>query len=209
MAHDISRPLAGGWPASPAPRPVSGPPIPFLPLGRLPDALDARYPRRWGRRALRFAAGVWWLPLAIYLAQAVTALAEHAVAHGPRSLVDARLLMAALRLGWAPGLAEERPVGVVVLAAGGTALLFALAGGWRVGRWARADRVREAQVLVLRLARPEERTDPTWMRRALLPAMEWRLRRHRVRHRLTTLATVALAVGGGVALALVIAPVAM
>lgn len=207
MAHFVSQPLLRGW-SAPAPSAPSEAPIPFVPLGRLPDALDARYPRHGRQRALRFVAELWWLPFAIYLVQAAATLVRHALAQGPWSLADARLLLAALRLGWAPALASERPVGLVLLVASGVTLLVALMGGWSAGRWAQADRVREAQVLVLRLARPEERTNLAWMRRALLPAMEWRLRQHRVRRRLTTLALLALAVCGGVALALVLAPVA-
>lgn len=209
MAHDISRPIGRDWQAKPALRTVSGPPIPLLPPGSLPDAFDARYPRRWWLRALRFVFGLWWLPLAVYLVQALTSLATHAIAHGLRSLASVPLVLAALRLRWALGLAAERPVGLVLLVAGGVALLAALMGGWRLGRWARADRVREAQVLVLRLARPEERTNPAWMRRALLPAMEWRLRQHRTRRRLATLALLALALAGGVALALKFVPAGM
>src|SRR5690348_1061902 len=107
MAHEFSQSAVRA--SGPRYRPVA--PEPPVPLVRYPDAFDARYPRRWALRALRFGVGLWWLPLVAYLSQAAATLVRHALAHGPRSLANAHLALAALRASWAPALAAQRPAG--------------------------------------------------------------------------------------------------
>jgi hypothetical protein len=203
VPHVVSQPLA--WPSRPrsalASRFLS--PSPSLPVpAPLPDAYDRRYPRRWWVRLVRFGAEVWWLPVVAYLAQAATLLAQQTAARGAGTLADGSVMAAALRLDWAQSIALEQPQALPLLALAAVALVLALVGAVRAGRWARADRALEAQVLVLRLARPHERMDPDWMERAMLPAMEWRLRQHRLRRRWAMLALVLLAAAVGAALAL-------
>jgi len=216
VTHYVSQPLV--WPSrprsalashSPSPSPSPSPSLPVSVPLPLPDAYDRRYPRRWWVRLARFAAGVWWLPVVVYLAQATALLAQQTATRGAGTLADGMVIAAALRLDWAQSIALEQPQTLPLVALAAVALVLALVGAVRAGRWARTDRVLEAQVLVLRLARPHERMDPLWMERAMLPAMEWRLRQHRMRRRRAMLALALLAAAAGAALALAHLPPAL
>src|SRR5262249_51648005 len=150
-------------------------------LGALPDPYDTRYPRRLWLRAVRLAAGVWWLPLVVYVSQAMATLSWQLLIGDVAFLTDEHVMARALRLDWLPALVTTQPEGLIAVALSVMLLLGWLIGGFFVGRWAAEDRREEVQVLVLRLARPEERLDGRWMRRALAPALEWRLRKMRWR----------------------------
>src|SRR5262249_19501903 len=150
-------------------------------LSALPDPYDLRYPRRLRLRALRLAAGVWWLPLVVYVSQAMAMLGWQMLIGDYTFLTDEHAIARALRLEWLPALVMTQAEGLGAVALGVVLLLGWLIGGFFVGRWAAEDRRQEVRVLVLRLARPEERLDGRWMRRALAPALEWRIRTMRWR----------------------------
>jgi hypothetical protein len=195
MAHFASQPL---------PRPLLSPSLAgqWRAMDALPDAYDTRYPRRWWQRALRLVASAWWAPVIVYLMQALTVVARAEQAERFAAAPDGGLVARALRVDWVPAFVLEQPAGLVLVVAGLTVLLFALAGGIAAGRWAAADRRREAEVLIVRLARPEERFDVAFVQRALAPALAWQLRTARVRRRITILLLVGVAVVAGVLLAL-------
>jgi len=171
-------------------------------LSALPDPYDPRYPRPLRQRALRLAAGVWWLPLVVYASQATAMVSWQMLIGDYTFLTDEHPVARALRLDWLPALVTTQPEGLVAVALGVMLLLGWLIGGFFVGRWAAEDRRQEARVLVLRLARPEERLDSRWMQRALAPALEWQMRKMRWRWRVTALLLTLAAVGGGVLLGL-------
>ncbi len=201
MAHFVSQPMMRPVPAPVFSR-VSRDAQPVMALPEAYDAHDVRYPRRWWLRALRALASAWWVPLAVYLTQASALLLLAEQAQHFAAPPDGAMLAQALRIDWAPMFILEQPAGLVILAIGLVALLVALVGGVAAGRWAKADRQREAEVLTFRLARPEERMNALFVRQALAPALAWRLRTARIRRNLVTLALAIAALAAGALIAL-------
>jgi hypothetical protein len=195
MAHFVSQPLnhASATPAANRRRRA---------LLTLPDPYDTRYPRPIWLRALRLAARAWWMPLAVYVVQAVTLVAATEQAARFTAPPDGGLVARALRVDWVPTFVIEQPIGLLVVVIGFVALLAALVGGFAAGWWAAADRRRETQVLLVRLARPEERLDAAFVQRALAPALAWQLRTAQVRRRMVGLVMGLVALAVGIALGL-------
>jgi hypothetical protein len=180
----------------------------FMPTAyALPDAYDSRYPRRFWMRAIRGLASAWWVPLVVYITQAATLLLLAEQAARFATPPDGMLVARALHVAWVPMFILEQPAGLVMLVFGLVALLLALIGGIAAGRWVKADRRLEAQVLMLRLARPEERANSTFLRNAIGPALAWRLNAARARRRLMTLALAIVSIAAGVLIALSARPI--
>src|SRR5260370_26999794 len=108
MAHFVSQPLhqASTTPAATQRRPA---------LLTLPDPYDTRYPRPIWLRALRLAASAWWMPLAVYVAQAVTLVVATEQAARFAAPPDGGLVARALRVEWVPTFVVEQPVGLLVV----------------------------------------------------------------------------------------------
>jgi hypothetical protein len=200
MAHFVSQPLLRPLASYPTSRSWRAAPL-------LPDAYDSRYPRRWWIRVLRLVASAWWAPLVVYLTQAATLLLLNERAARFTAVPDGAQVARALRIDWAPVFIVEQPAGLALLALGLLALLLALAAGVAAGRWAKVDRRREAEVLLVRLARPEERVSAAFVEQALAPALAWRLRTARLRRRLISLALALVAVVLGIMVALGARPI--
>jgi len=151
----------------------TGPPL------ALPDAHDGRYPRAWWFRVPRALAGVWWLPLAVYVGYGATALVLADPAAGTE--------------GGLPALTRAYALDGLVSLVGGQAWLLALlapallalaAVGVVIQRRAADDAGREAMALLLREVSASEQANSAWMRHALLPALEWRVQSVRRRRHL-------------------------
>jgi hypothetical protein len=141
------------------------------PVVALPSPRDERYPRAWWLRVVRGIAGVWWIPLALYVGSATALLfvTQTRTDAAPLTLDTAA---SALGFGDALDFFAQEPWALI----GSVTLVVALIGGalW-LQHLAAVDRRREVTVLMLRQAQSSELENPTWMRDALFPALRWRL----------------------------------
>jgi hypothetical protein len=200
MAHFVSQPALRPFPALTPSRTAQN--VQYVQyVSALPDAYDARYPRRWWPRALRVLASGWWAPLVVYLTQATALLLLAEQAARFAAPPDGGMVAQALHIDWAPAFILEQPAGLVIIVLGIVALLLAFIGLAAAGRWAEEDRRQEAQVLTFRLARPEERLNAAFVQQALAPALAWRLRTASIRRRLATLALASVSIAAGVLIA--------
>lgn len=140
------------------------------PILALPDARDDRYPRALPWRAVRLLPSAWWLLLAAYLSYGATAL----LLADPSAGTTGRLTALARAYGL-EGLATLAGGTLWLPAVLALPSLALLVGGILAQRWAARDTTREAMVLLLREVSATEQANSSWMRHALLPALEWRV----------------------------------